>query len=289
VNKISRPSVDDVAALSLISNNAKLKSYPVLKWEVPALTSAYKTYETGGGNVLGMPASFGVSDAVERALKSHYRSPPKELNYIKQMRYENENKACPMCGSFFTGTLDHVLPRKHYGLFSILSINLVPACKCNSKRGEVFKGTRAGQRVLHPYFDACLADRLIKSRFEDPGKLPKVSVKPAVPLSHQDYAAIEFHLKSVVEKNSIIKWLRERWIKFCRKPSLIVRQLKENPRTHQDLICILSNELDLLDEAHESKNNWESIFVMGLLEDHIVTWIWAHMNSSGRAADGPLV
>lgn len=59
---------------------------------------------------------------------------------------------CPYCGVQLSASLDHYLPKKHYPMYSIDPINLVPCCSdCNSKKSE-HKQTE-GEETFHPYFD----------------------------------------------------------------------------------------------------------------------------------------
>jgi hypothetical protein len=48
------------------------------------------------------------------------------------------------------------------------------------------------------------------------------------------------------------------------------------------------DERNLLDESHGSKNNWESVFITGLLEDAVSTWLYDRMLEPGRLPDGAL-
>ena len=68
---------------------------------------------------------------------------------------------CPYCGgcgeliaSEGIGTLDHFLPKARYPAFSILPINLIPACAtCNTGMSSNFP-TDPNLQPLHPYCDA---------------------------------------------------------------------------------------------------------------------------------------
>lgn len=288
MNKISRPTFDDAGALERLAKNRLVKSYPDLQGFVECIQEGYTQYEAAGGNVLAI-AAVGVPPRVQNYLKSHYKSPPKDLEYITQLREASEHHACPMCGSLHRGTLDHLLPQEDYAAFAVYSLNLVPACKCNSKRQSLVQGQNPGERILHPYFDECLAERLIEGQFEDLGPIARVKLRICVDSMHPEYAAINFHLRSIVEKTAIIGYLRGRWIEFCRKPSLVVRDLKRNPETSAELREILEAELELLDEIHQGKNNWNSIFVAGLLHRNVLGWIFQQLNRPDRLPNEALV
>lgn len=69
-------------------------------------------------------------------------------------------KRCPICDCSFAYsqvTLDHILPKSKYPIYSIIPINLVPICyNCNMKKGQVVP-----KDVLHPYFHSfCVFDYL---------------------------------------------------------------------------------------------------------------------------------
>lgn len=58
---------------------------------------------------------------------------------------------CPTCGFGQVSTLDHFLPKSSFPWFSVLTANLVPACRdCNT-----YKSARAAAdaQCFHPYYD----------------------------------------------------------------------------------------------------------------------------------------
>jgi hypothetical protein len=60
---------------------------------------------------------------------------------------------CPLCGFNQAETLDHYLSKANYPQFSVLPLNLVPACwGCNHGKRDTVAQT-AGQQPLHPYYD----------------------------------------------------------------------------------------------------------------------------------------
>ncbi|SFG01319.1 HNH endonuclease [Neptunomonas qingdaonensis] len=60
---------------------------------------------------------------------------------------------CPICGFGSVHTLDHYLPKSRYHLFSVLPINLVPACRdCNTGKGSSVI-SQPEMLSIHPYFD----------------------------------------------------------------------------------------------------------------------------------------
>jgi len=288
VNKLQWPTYDDSAAFNNLSNNKRLGSYPELQPLVGLVQADYAQYEA----VKGVPSLVHkrtISADAAAFIRGHYKSPPADLSHISEMRESTEHLICPMCGSMHSGTLDHYLPKNGFPIFSVFSKNLVPACKCNSKRNETLVGDNPGERVLHPYFDDCLGERLLSARFEDLGEIPRVSLVLLISDTHPLHSAIAFHVRSIIQRSAIVKYLADRWSSLYRKPSLVVRAFANNISTESEVRALLEEERDTLDELHKGKNNWNSIFISGLLEPPVTTWIAAKLDRAGRVPDSGLV
>lgn len=62
-------------------------------------------------------------------------------------------KKCPLCGFGHVKTLDHYLPKAKFPLFSVLPINLIPACRdCNTGK-LASTSSVANEQSIHPYYD----------------------------------------------------------------------------------------------------------------------------------------
>lgn len=288
MNRIPRPDFDDEAAIRAIANNHLLKSHPRLIPVVEAIALGYTQYGLANGNAQLIQA-VPLDDDQKMYLIGHYGSPPAALRYIDELRIATEHLVCPMCGSMHRGTLDHILPKARYAEFSVYSMNLVPACKCNIVRGNTTIGPNPGERVLHPYYDECLSERLVVAKFEDLGPVPRVTLKVAVDVTHSDFCAIGFHVASVLERTSIRKYLREKWVGLCRKPSTVLRFMRQPIPNAQALRQFLEMELEDLDDSFYAKNNWNSIFVAGLLDEPVVDWLFQCVQRPGYELNGPLI
>lgn len=288
MNKITRPKCNDNEVLSLLANNHRVHSYPKLLNALQEILRCYQQYIKACGNPFNFVAVT-ISSEVEDILRSHYKRPTKELKHISILRKNTEHLTCPMCGSLHSGTLDHIFPSSQYAMFAIFSLNLVPACKCNSIRQDLMIGMNAKERVLHPYFDKCLSERLVVASFEDLGSVPLIKLRLCVDNTHPEFNAIAFHVKGIVERTGIINYLLAQWVKLCRKPSLVVRSLKDNPSSIFELRKILNEELQTLDETHQGKNNWNSIFVAGLLDEKVLSWLMQQILKAGRLPNGALI
>lgn len=289
MNRLDPPDYfDDAAALDAMASNTRLGCYPHLAAQVPAIKAGYLQYVAASGNAHNI-ANVALPVLIQAQLKGLYASPSKELPHIDRIREESDANCCPMCGSFHSGTLDHLLPKKEYPVFAIFGRNLVPACKCNSKRTNQLTGTNLSERILHPYFDDILRERLFVAHFEDFGLAPRITLRSVLDPAGPDAAAVRFHIRNVVERTSILRYLRTSWNNLLRRPSLAAADLRDAPATRQMLLNILTAELDRQDDTYGSRNNWRSVFLSGLLNDPLLDWLFVAFQRPGREADGPLV
>lgn len=287
MNKITAPNYDDAQAFSDTSNNEKLGSYPQLKNILTDVHASYAHYISVGGEPAKI-TNIPLTDALGKLLKGHYSQPPANLAHITEMRNSTEHLICPMCGSMHSGTLDHYLPKNGFPIYALFSKNLVPACKCNSKRKEILMGASSNERILHPYFDDCLGERILRANFDDLGEVPRVTLALEVSSAHPSYHEICFHVNCIVEKSAIKKYIADKWSSMYRKPSLMIRAFEKNISTQVEVLEILEKERDVLDDVHRGKNNWNSVFVAGLLQPLVITWLTAQLSAPGRIPDSPL-
>lgn len=289
MNRLDPPDYfDDEAALDALALNIRLKCYPQLAAVIPAIKEGYIQYVAVSGNAHSV-ANVTLPDPIQDQLTALYGSPSKELPHIVRIREESEANCCPMCGSFHSGTLDHLLPKAGYPVFAIFGRNLVPACKCNSKRTNLLTGANPNERILHPYFDDILRERLLVAHFEEIGLVPRIILRPTLDLGNPLAAAVHFHIENVVKRTSIQRHLRTSWINLLRRPSLAAAELRVAPASRHVLEQILAAELDRQDDTYGSKNNWRSIFIAGLLDDPVLDWLFAAFQRPGWEADGPLI
>lgn len=282
MKRIDRPAVDDHAALHLLVTRKRLKSYPKLAEVYENLVAAYDTYLQHQGNACLIVADPAIVAPYKDYLSDHFDCPPAAVAYVTQMRLDGEGKSCPMCGSAGAGTLDHVLPRDSYPEFSLFSLNLVPACKCNSLRQNDVIGPVAGQRVLHPYFDDILQSRLVRMEFAGPFHVvPRISIEVAIPNTNPLWPAVDFHIENVVRRTAILRQALTNWQKLREDARIVLPKLPAPPVTVQQIIDAIDDEVARLDKYYDSLNNWSSVFVDGLRDLDLLNWLCAHYNGPG--------
>lgn len=282
MNRIPPPTIDDKKIIMKLAENTKLlkTTYPCLMDHLEVVLEQYTHYEEMSGNAIKIEPKE-IPQPLRNGLLKHYNSPPQDLKFIENLRKRSPD-ACPMCGSFHSSTLDHLLPKEKYPLWAVFSKNLIPACPCNSKRGEILTGDIAqGERILHPYFDDCLSNRVVSCRItsKDGFKTINVSLK-CLPAPPGVQKALNFHITKIVSRSGILDWIRKKWGQLYLKPSSLLFSLRKKLIANtRELREDLEEYLDWLDEKHGGQNNWESVFVSGILDsEEIIEWLYERHN-----------
>jgi hypothetical protein len=172
-----------------------------------------------------------------------------------------------MCGSLGTGTLDHVFPKARFPELAVFSKNLVPACICNSKRRDNAVGVGLGERVLHPYYDAFLAQRLIRANItpsdEHGFERPHIDLVILLDPVDANFAAVQYHVKNVIRPTQVLAHCDKMWIKFTRRPETFFI-LPPGVVTADEFEKAVIASLQRADDKLESPNNWESMLFAGI-------------------------
>ncbi|MCM2456520.1 hypothetical protein HGO37_14105 [Rhizobium sp. CG4] len=288
MRRLPFPDFDDIAGVDALVDNTRLGSYPDLQAFRQALKDGYEQYHNAEGNaqaVLLVP----IPDPSGDWLRKHYKNPPTSHLPINDIREDGLALPCSMCGSSHAFSLDHVLPKEDHPAFAIFSRNLVPACYCNLKRGRNYRGNNVGARTLHPYYDACMDERLYAAQFSGMGKTARVGLQILVADIHPEKTAIAFHLDNIVKPTGVLNWMRKRWVKFVRAPRKIVGSLDFIPANDQELFAAIRDHRDGRDYAQGSPNNWESMFAEGLLDPTVIAWLLPRLSADGRGIDDPVI
>jgi hypothetical protein len=265
---LSPPDVDDQNNLTVIANNERLMTHPMMLRRLRRLLRRYETYVEAEGNpwaVRVLPRST-LTEELKTELRDQYNSPPTLLSFIGNIRHLSSPDVCPMCGSLKPGTVDHVFPKSNYPEFSIFSRNLVPACDCNTKRGDRLKGPRRNQRVLHPYFDQVLNRRIIRADIQesvDGFVKPIIGLTISIRSTNRLYSAVRYHLENVLQRTDVIPYLESFWLKILRNPEDNLR-LPEGPFTGADFEHAVTRQLGVLDRRRSTPNNWDSMLFAGI-------------------------
>lgn len=265
--------LDDHALLDNLASLVGTSTYPYLDSNLLRLSYHFMQYETYQGDPWTI-TPLSIPDDLAKTFRARYKSETIHLEYINEIRFYYSSDICPMCGSQGIGTVDHYLPQSQYPDLAIFSKNLIPCCSCNSTRGTTTKGAITGQRVLHPYYDDCLNERLVSCKFSKPYKTPNIQII-ALDSGHIEQLAINFHIENVVKNEKFTAWLRIQWSKLERRNSdLLVDLTKKYWFTYEEAKAIINDKIDTYDRSFGTKNNWQSIFLHGIVSDRrVLEWV----------------
>lgn len=266
---LAHPTTDDDAILNQLAADP-LKH---LRYHLPHVTpilGQYVAYRTASGNASIAPGPLALPKALKDLLKGYYERKEGTLAFIDEIKRSSKD-VCPMCGSLGSSTVDHVFPRSIFAELSFFSRNLVPACsECNTKKGNDYRGATAAERLAHPYFDRWLATRLIATELTPVNgtyQAPTISLKVVLgPVGNPLIDTVDYHLKTVIQRTEIHRFLADFWTKHARKPENYFNLQGPAPST-EELRAAVAVTLQKRDEHFGTPNNWESMVYAGLLEN----------------------
>lgn len=259
MNSIPQPIHNDQNTL----NDLGQSNYRNYLNELNFVLQAYRAYINANGSGLALNPLNHLNVNFTNSFRGLYTSKRQCMAYVKALR-KSELLCCPMCGSLGVGSLDHLLPKDIFAEFAIFSRNLVPCCcDCNNKKGITYSNIQTNARVLHPYFDAFLSQRLIYTEINANNgdfQRPLLSVVEVNP-NHQNAVHIRFHMNEIVLKTDILNRQIGYWKKIHDRPSIY---FNNTPRTINDLNTDLNSLIARYDNEHDSRNNWKSMLFHGL-------------------------
>ncbi|WP_052749047.1 hypothetical protein [Arsukibacterium ikkense] len=261
--------VDDIRELQLLADNNRLGSYPQLMSEYILFKEQYANYVDSCGDPWKI-RQLPISNTFRKALIRHYDDAPQgHLQFITDFRRNLSPTLCVMCGGFGNGTLDHYLPSSVYPEYSFFSKNLIPACNCNSLRGNVVRGLTESERVIHPYFDNFLDQRLYQAVFIGSFDAPSISIE-VIDSNHPEIDLLKFHLANVIANEATQGWFEKYWSDLSLRPYDILELVLPLPQqivTGAALAVAIERYRNAKDKEHHTPNNWHSIFYTGLMKD----------------------
>lgn len=120
----------------------------------PAVVNSYGTYrDTPTALVVLTPVN--TSPATADDLRGNYESQSQaKTRFRGAILAHNAGGRCCFCSYRPASTLDHYLPRASYPEFSVLPLNVAPACwECNHAKGDDYLREDTGPAFLHAYLD----------------------------------------------------------------------------------------------------------------------------------------
>ena len=157
----ARDYLEDFESITATRRNSDVRS--ILCSVRDDVAAAYDEYVMHEGNGCHLEP-IDIGDDIKTELRNNFRlidtgaSHQEIRNSILALGREDK---CVFCSVTAVDSLDHLLPREVYPEFSVLALNLVPACsRCNRiKDRECFRAT--GNNLMHPYFTEMPAEPLL--------------------------------------------------------------------------------------------------------------------------------
>lgn len=261
MRSIPSPAIDDFAALDDLKKSPAAAA-KAIRGSHLEIQSQFLAYIAAGGDpwqVLAAPALAPLRPHFEDL----YDSPPKAISYIKPLRKQSLTGACPMCGRDNLGTLDHYLPQSTHPEFCFLSKNLVPACsRCNTARGNAVQGGAAGQRALHPYFDAFASQRVMSIRLVPDWRAPEITPVP-FNVNGQVADIIQWQIDNVVVPSGFVDYAAPIWGTLVNEPKKVLGNVSTVAAVRARLQQLEDDDAAL----SKSENSWRSCIFHGIRMD----------------------
>ncbi|WP_322053233.1 hypothetical protein [Paraburkholderia bannensis] len=267
--KIQLPlPVSDAVALSKMRKRTELSNW------VDQLNSAYLLYLTSFGSATKLAANkVGLDATASGRMETCYRDETilDGLDWISTVRAAKHISACPMCGGFSKGTLEHVLPKADFPEFYVFSANLVPSCQvCNGKRSN----TASAAGILHPYFDAFLAGSILETQIIPPFEAPSFAPKAICffALSDETISRLVNHTTRSINVDEFSSYAEGRW-----------RYIRERAKRFKSKKALTTDISDTSVDYEKANgcNNWEGAFWRGLkASPSAIQWLFANRNNA---------
>lgn len=250
------------------------RNQPALK---QSIADQYAKYEANFGNPFQIDSVKIPNRVIERLHNKYTNATDRnKFSYIWKTRRRLSPDVCPLCGSMSTSTADHFLPKEDYPEFYILSKNLVPACKCNSHKNLSYRGTLPSERILHPYYDDVLKERLLALSIipvNGTYDIPNMQLNLAIPNTHLDYSKVKYHFDKVIKNVHHSEFFEKEWEKMLGNPKGFFSQDWQvgGGKSKADLKMLIHKFRISHDQNFATFNNWHSIFFLALENDVAVT------------------
>ncbi|MDW3689198.1 HNH endonuclease signature motif containing protein [Cupriavidus sp. CV2] len=263
MRKISRPTHDANEVFELCVNSISDMSLRERLLNIgPKIAHGYTEYDDFATatqlhavpQILGKNDHIAIGEVTKGELKGLYTSHMVPDGKPARRIYDELRalaQKCPLCGIGQVKTLDHYLPKSKYPQYSVLPINLVPACRdCNTEK-LANTTEEAHNQTIHPYFDGAhfFTDRWVMAEIQQTSPVSVVFYSEP-PASWDDISKLRAaaHLSSYK--------LTDRFsIEVATEISSLQYILTEAPDSHTRRDLLLTRF-----EAYQkiSKNSWQT-------------------------------
>jgi len=264
-------------------HNDRLKDHRILREWAIFLRGRFDCFQAAEGNPFELDSSI-LSEDISKALLRLYRSPPKTLKHLIELKGRNGLGSCAVCGSLHNTQIDHYLPKDVFPEYAVLSKNLIPACNCNQAKWKNYKGTSTDERFINPHYDQFSHRRLLYVRFSNARReygtwiAPSAKVELHIAKGTREHRIAEFHLRELLDRTKLSEWQAEQFRMLCQGGRRYLPGARSSMTSGQIKKEILT-ELRKADYQHGGSNNWRSIFFFSISRGRNFDFIWKNRAS----------
>ncbi len=167
MQSVNAPTLDPETVYRSIASARKSSQVRARLAEAQELVLvAYDAYANANTSLCVLKPAV-ITPASPRDLKTNYDYLIKSAKHFSgEIMANNRGGRCPSCGQGRATTLDHYLPKSVYPEFSVLPLNLVPACVvCNQTKASSYEYGGRGL-FLHAYLDEIPGERFLFAKVE---------------------------------------------------------------------------------------------------------------------------
>ena len=190
-----------------------------------------------------------------------YLSPTKNSvqGAVLQTLRSHELTICPACGEpGRPNTLDHYLPKVAYPHFCITPANLFPMCDaCQQAKGEKTADSTSPRFFIHPYFDAFVAEQVLRLNIDAPFDAPGFQLVVVEELSSDEKALVQSHVRELEIEQRYAKFFRDMYRRLLRLVSVMRQSGQDVPGSLASFRAGV---------AYPSVNGWEHVFYDAVVE-----------------------
>lgn len=263
INYCVSKEIDDKSVLEEVIKRKHEPEKSKLKKYESYIKEDYDNYQKKSKKLEKINADKRISEEAKEILIKTYDNNPKALQEAKTKIKSNLPQIlkakCPYCMISAHSTFDHYLDKSDYPEFSLLSLNLIPACaECNSLK-QSLKCDSSGNRLFVNFiFDKLPSYPFLKYDIDIEGG--EIVLK-RIYLEFQDKKSINKIIMNHFDKLDLINRLKDQ---FDVEMSTLVDECNENKSEKDEIEKLLKNKLYSW-EKNKGVNNWETCFLRAIV------------------------
>ena len=178
---------------------------------------------------------------------------------LRAMR-EHDLTVCPACGELGRpNTLDHYLPKNLYPHFCVTPVNLFPMCDaCQLAKGVKVGDAQTPRFFIHPYFDAFVAEQVLRLEIYPPFDAPSFALRIVDDLDPPEARLVRTHIRELEIERRYSSFFRNQHRRLLR----LVGAMRVAGQDVQQTLTTFK-----LGVTEPSLNAWEHVFYASVINN----------------------